>query len=216
MRKSTIATLVIVVVVALGAWLALNNPFSFGASLVEDLSERFLEDLQFKDFRSSALYHHNLDQERLDIGKTLETLFAVKPEFLDITDYRVVRTDIDSSGERAKVIMRTRYKVLNKGAGIEESDVIVYWIKRTPDCPPGGRCDAGTCKNETGKVMYKPAKPKEKKTTGGDPVAAILAEHDAEVNATDKPYTCDPTLERKWYMNLDSTLKKKNYSDAKK
>ncbi|MEO1270064.1 MAG: hypothetical protein AAFX99_18405, partial [Myxococcota bacterium] len=94
-RKSTLITIVVVILLGAGGYVALNNPFRTGAGIVERLAWSFMEDLQFKDFRESALYSHRLDQDRLDIGKTLEALFQVKPEFIDIGFDNAVVHDIE-------------------------------------------------------------------------------------------------------------------------
>lgn len=216
-RKSTIVTVVVLVLLAGGGYLALNNPFSTGAGVVEKLALSFLEDLQFKDFRESALYSHPLDQDRLDIGKTLERLFHVKPEFLDILDYRIMRTEVDRDGRRAKVLVKTRYKVLNRkkrkqDRETKEADMILYWLKRHPDCPQGGTCPAeGKCVNEVGEVIYKPVKD----TKVSDSKTSRVERERGWLVASDEPYACDPAKEDEWFMNLDSSLKGEEYRDAK-
>lgn len=206
MSKTTVATLVVIVLIGVGVALVVLRPFSGEIGLLQDMSTSFMEDLQFKDFRSSKLYSHELDQERLDIGATLERLFQIKPELLDILDYTLVRTDIDSSGERAKVLVRTRFKRLNIGKEVEEAELILYWIKRHPDCPLGGTCPAGQCIAENGDLMYKPKTSDAKSPKDelqGDGAVGVLEK-------SDQPYTCDSTAEKRWTMNLDSTLKQKS------
>lgn len=216
MSKSTLVSLIVLVVVGAGTYTALNNPFSSGSGIVSDLSKSFMEDLQFKDFRSSSLYHHLLDQGRLDIGKTLELLFAVKPEFLDILGFDISRVDVDSSGDRAKVLVRTRYKVLNEKKAekkrVREGKVILYWIKRHPQCPLGGSCSTGgLCVNERGITMLRPVEDDAKESQKDR--ANNLRQ--AKEGASGENYACDNTQEKQWYMNLDSTLKQKDYGDHK-
>jgi len=204
-RKTTIATVVVLVLVAVGVWVVLARPFSGEVGLLRDMSQSFMEDLQFKDFRSSKLYSHELDQHRLDIGATLERLFLIKPEFLDILDFKLVRTDIDASGDRAKVLVRVRFKKLNLKKEVEEAEIVLYWIKRHPDCPLGGSCPAGQCIAENGETMRKPDDDHKKRhenegRTGGAADVVVKSE-DA--------YACDATVEKRWFMNLDSTLKEK-------
>ena len=139
----------------MAGWIVLAKPFSPGAQKVESLSQKWMEDLQFKDFRASSLYHHKLDRNRVDIGRTLERLFLVKPEMLDIIDYRIVKTEVDSSGRRARVKVEARYKRLNKDKKPQEADLMLYWMKRHPDCPIGATCPDGTCVNEFGEPVEK-------------------------------------------------------------
>ena len=39
-------------------------------------------------------------QDRIDIGRALEELYLVKPEQLDSLDFRIARTEIDSTLEQ--------------------------------------------------------------------------------------------------------------------
>lgn len=205
MRKVTIASIVVLALAAAGAYVVYFKPFRPDIQTIEKLSEKWMEDLQFKDFRSSGLYHHKLDRDRVDIGRALERLFLVKPELLDIRDYRIASSRVDSTGRRARVKVKARYKRLNKDKKPQEATLMLYWMKRHPDCPIGGSCPDGTCTNEFGKPIHKsdddqhdgPPKPK----------------HDAPepAEAGEAVYECDPTADRKWFMNLDSTLKEKEY-----
>ena len=103
MRKTQIVSILVLVACGVIAFVVLGNPFNPDQRLVNGLSTDFMEDLQFKDFRRSASYHHKLEKDRIDVGKTLERLFFVKPEGLDIQSYRIVKADIDSTGDRARV-----------------------------------------------------------------------------------------------------------------
>lgn len=215
MSKTTIITLIVVVFLGIGAYLFNNNPLTFGSiGVVEKLSKSFMEDLQFKDFRSTQLYSHGIDKDRLDIGKAIERLFLTKPEFLDILDYRVSRAELDDSGTRAKVIVRTRFKILNKDKKPREGYWILYWSKRHPDCPLGSDCNAeSTCINERGAIVYQrdekePETKKKNSTKDPDP--------DDPNIATNETYTCLPGKPHEWFMNIDSTLKDgKLYDDPK-
>ncbi|MFU8806350.1 MAG: hypothetical protein ACNA8W_21240, partial [Bradymonadaceae bacterium] len=182
--------------------------FNTDRRVVRELSTQFLEDLQFKDFRSSSLYHHRLEQGRVDVGRSLERLFAIKPEMLDIIDYRVVKADVDSSENRARVLVNTRFRRLNMKDEPEEADVMLYWIKRHPECPIGATCIEGKCHNEYAEAIKRPDADKEddrgkREKQLGDP---------EEVDLSDEFYTCDSMAEHKWFMNLDSTLKEKKYN----
>ena len=203
MRKVTIASIVVLALLGGGAYIVLYNPFRPDLRTVNKLSRKWMEDLQFKDFRSSGLYHHKLDRGRVDIGRALERLFLVKPELLDIKDYELVSTDVDSTGRRARVKVRTRYKRLNKDKKPQEATLMLYWMKRHPDCPIGASCPDGTCTNEFGEPAHKTeegGKPEGPKTEAPEPA-----------EASEETYDCDATAERQWYMNLDSTLEEKEY-----
>jgi hypothetical protein len=197
--------------VGLGAWVFLANPFSADSGLVRNASLAFMEDLQFKDFRSSSLYHHELERDRVDIGRTLEKLFLVKPELLDIIDYRIAKLDIDKSGDRARVLVRSRYKRLNYDEKPQDGEILLYWIKRHPQCPLGGKCQgtagAGQCVNEFGKVILKPKDEKKKEDS-----QAQLKGDAANPDLSEEHFVCDPEREPQWAMNLDSTLKEKRYN----
>ncbi len=209
MRKVTWISLIVVAGVSVGLYTVVLRPFNSQLTIVRELSRSFLEDLQFKDFRSSALYHHALDLDRIDIGRALEELFLVKPEFVDILDFRVSRAELDSSGTRARVVMTTRFRLLNKEKEPREADLVLYWIKRHPQCPMGATCGPeGVCLDEFGRPSLKPA--------GGVDEEAERRRRDPRKDAVkDKEngetYPCDPSLEPRWYMNLDSTLKQKDY-----
>lgn len=200
MRKTSVVTLVILALLGIGTYVFLVNPFSGDTGALRELSKQFMEDLQFKDFRRSSLYHHKLEKDRVDIGNSLEKLFLVKPEFMDIREYRVVSADIDSTGDRARVHVKTRFKRLNVSDKVEEGELILYWLHRHPDCPIGSLCVTNICMDEGGKKLYsrdlKSKKPKLK----------------AEDEEEPEPLSCDPLAEKQWFMNLDSTLKEKKYN----
>lgn len=199
MRKITLMTVFTLALLAAGGYLYLEQPFDPDRAELEELSEQFMEDLQFKDFQSSAQYHHQLERERVDIGRAIEELFKVDPELLDILDYRITRTEIDSSGQRGRVLINTRFRPLKPEAlsdeeddNIEEADLQLYWMYRHPDCPLGTECDdEGLCRDDTGEVA-----------TGGQ---------SADDDADETPFECEPARDREWFMNLDSTLEQRDY-----
>ena len=212
MRKTNRWSLLLLVGLGIAAYLFLNNPFLPDRSHVEELSQRFMEDLQFKDFRSSALYHHVLDRDRVDVGRTLETLFLVKPEMLDIREYRIIKAEIDSSGDRARVHLNTKFQRLNLKKEPEEGEVILYWLKRHPDCPVGASCPTGICVDEFQEVIHRPKKDEEKKGSRSNNSNKEAERRDrVETGLTGKSYQCSPDKEKQWFMNLDSTLKEKRY-----
>lgn len=216
MRKSTVVTAVILVVLSFGAWLFLANPLSRDAGLVRAAALAFMEDLQFKDFRSSSLYHHELERDRVDVGRTLEKLFLVKPELLNILEFKIVKLDIDKSGDRARVLLRTKYKRLNYDEKPQDGEAILYWIKRHPQCPLGATCSAEKkCMDEFDKVLYRPEEKndKEREREREKETRPKPPEGDAANPAmTKEHFVCDPEAKFQWYMNLDSTLKEKRYN----
>lgn len=202
MRKSSAMTVVILALLGVGTWVFLTNPFSVDSGTVKAISLKFMEDLQFKDFRSSSLYHHKLERDRVDIGRTLEKLFMIKPEFLDLMDYRIVKVDVDSSGDRARVLVSTRYKRLNMNAKPEDGEILLYWLKRHPDCPIGAACQGGRCIDEFGHGSIKEPTDEEIRE----------AKLEKKPEPQPEPIMCDVAAPAQWFMNLDSTLKDKKYN----
>ncbi len=203
MRKITLITIVALAVLGVGGYLYLEEPWNPDRGELRDLSESFLEDIQFKDFRTSATYHHPDERQRVDIGRAIEDLFMVDPELIDILDYRITRTEIDSTGDRGRTLVSTRFRPLKPGAmqsedddGIEETELQLYWLRRHPDCPLGYDCHDGQCQDDAGQVA-----------TEEDP----STNDDGETEAGERPRTCDPAADRQWFMNLDSTLESRDY-----
>lgn len=214
MRKSTIITALVLVVLGAGAFFALSDPMRLlrGGGDIDALAKAFMQDLQFKDFRQSGLYHHQLERGRLDIGRSVERLFLLKPELLDIQDYRIVKSEIDSSGMRGRTLLRVRFKKLNISKEPEDKDIVLYWLKRHPDCPMGGKCaTGGQCVDEFDKPLFKPVKKEDEARSENDRLARDSTE---EVKASGEPFKCDVTTESRWFMNLDSSLKEKGYDNA--
>jgi len=205
MRKITIASIAVLVLAGAGAYVVYVKPFRPDVQTVEKLSQKWMEDLQFKDFRSSGLYHHKLDRDRVDIGRALEQLFMVKPELLDIRDYRIVSTHVDSTGRRARVKVEARFKRLNKDKEPREATLMLYWMKRHPDCPIGATCPDGRCTDESGEPVYKT------RGDGGDGPPKPSGDAPDPAEAGDEVHACDATAEPEWFMNLDSTLEEKEY-----
>lgn len=89
----------------------------------------FMEDLKFKDFKSAAQYSLPEQIGKYDIPTLIERLFQVKPEFLDIQKYEVTATDLDSTGQRARVHIKSYVKLLNTNE-LREPEVILYFKKQ--------------------------------------------------------------------------------------
>ncbi len=207
MRKSSVVTILVLAVVGTGAYFFMADPFDMaGSGSVDDLAELFMEDLQFKDFKRAASYHSEFERERIDIGRSIESLFRVKHEMLDIQRYEIVRTNVDSTGERATTVVRMVAQRLNIDKEPGEKDLKLYWSKYHPECPFGGTCGTGgVCVDADDEVMHPVKGKKEKKRElPGDASAA-------ETLDEEKSYACDVTIEKQWFMNLDSTLKEKPY-----
>lgn len=95
---------------------------------MEQLSKHFLEDIQFKDFKKAGSYHSREDRKKVDIPVLIERMFAVKPEFLDILRYEIVKVQMDSSGTRCRVKTKSVVKILNTSE-IKEPEIILYFFK---------------------------------------------------------------------------------------
>ena len=133
MKRSSL--LFLLVVLGLAAWFAgdaqwgrplFKNLFSGELSSLDESSLSFMEDLRFKDFEKAASYHHPDDREKVDIPKLIERLFRIKPEFLDIMDYQVLDSALDSSGTRARIKMKAKVHVLNRD-DIREPEFLLYY-----------------------------------------------------------------------------------------
>ncbi|MEW6281003.1 MAG: hypothetical protein AB1758_20485 [Candidatus Eremiobacterota bacterium] len=98
------------------------------ARFVNDRTIDFLEDIKFKDFDKAASYHNSEDRKKVNISRMIERIFAIKPEFLDIMSYEIVRIELDRSGSRARVHTRSKVKVLNTKE-IRQPELIFYWHK---------------------------------------------------------------------------------------
>ena len=98
------------------------------ADYIKKRTLEFLEDIQFKDFQKAASYHSSEDRKDLNIPYLIERLFAVKPEFLDILRYKVVKSEIDSTGDRGRVSTVTTVKYLNEG-NVRDTSIIFYWYR---------------------------------------------------------------------------------------
>lgn len=95
---------------------------------LEQLSLKFMEDLRFKDFQHAASYHSTEDRKKVNIPQLIEQWFAVKPESLDIMRYEIQRVDIDSTGKRGRVKLKTVIKILNVNE-IKEPEMMLYFFK---------------------------------------------------------------------------------------
>ncbi|MBS2034286.1 hypothetical protein JST97_04830 [bacterium] len=95
---------------------------------ISQLSLKFMEDLRFKDFQHAASYHSSEDRKKVNIPQLIEQWFAVKPETLDIMRYEIQKVDIDSTGKRGRVKVKTVVKILNMNE-IKEPEIMLYFFK---------------------------------------------------------------------------------------
>lgn len=210
MRKTTIVAIALVLMGGLTVAAVLYGPTMGQSGHVRKLALAFMSDLQFKDFRSSSIYTHPLERDRVDIGHALERLFLVKPEFLDLREYKVVKLEVDDD-KRARVLIRTVFQRLNMKKEPEEGEVVLYFIKRHPDCPMGSTCTGGRCINEFGQEARRTD---EKEKEGDKPKIKPKESPKYEAaKAKGDTYACSETNEPQWFMNLDSTLKEKKYNN---
>jgi len=136
MRK--ILLLAVLIVMAAGAAFVLGSerfaktPVSILVSpegrKVAELSKRFMENIQFKDFKSAAQLSAPDQREKADIPALIERLFQVKPEFLDISNIELLDAHIDSTGNRARTKVKSDVKILNTGE-LRHPEVMLYWKK---------------------------------------------------------------------------------------
>ena len=95
---------------------------------IETYAKKFLEDIQFKDFQTAASYHSKEDRKTVDIPNLIERLFGIKPEFLNIMRFDIVKVQIDSTGKRARVLCHSVVKILNSNE-IKEPEIMLYFRK---------------------------------------------------------------------------------------
>lgn len=89
----------------------------------------FMEDIRYKDFKAAAKHSLPEQQGKYDIPALIERLFQVKPEFMDIQNYEITSVDTDSSGERARVHIKSDVKLLNSDER-RQPEVILYYKKQ--------------------------------------------------------------------------------------
>ena len=143
MKKGLIAVLTVGVLtggylgvahVSGGAFSTLGLPLGGDRGLLRRTALAFMEDIQFKDFQRAASYHAPDLIDTVDIPFLIQRLFAVKPEALDIMDYDIVFSELDSSDLRARVKLRVRAKLL-VNERIEERELILYFYRDDVQSP---------------------------------------------------------------------------------
>ena len=135
MKKSTVAF--VLAALAVGGYILYDSQwgrsvlmgfFSKDLARIEEISLAFMEDIKFKDFNKAASYHSPEDQKEVDIPKLMERLFKIKPELLDIMEYTILESTLDSTGTRGRVKMKAKVNVLNSGK-IKNPEFILYYQK---------------------------------------------------------------------------------------
>ena len=91
-------------------------------------SQRFMEAIQFKDFKAAADFSSPEDRDKADIPKLIERLFQVKPELLDINKIELLDASVDSTGKRARAKLGTDVKLLNTNE-LRHPEIMLYWKK---------------------------------------------------------------------------------------
>jgi hypothetical protein len=200
--------LVIVLTLAVVALAKFRSYSPFGAglgallgggdvALLEELARHFLEDLQYKDFDKAGTYHTFLDQAKVEIPKLIERLFQVKPEVLNIRDFKITDVTIDESGQRARTFFNANMEILNTardGNPNEEKKIegILYWHRR-PAIEAKAVKPADTAVRPTGSTEPAPAAGSEAPPAASGMTAAAPA-----------PGTESPPMQ--WFMELESSL----------
>ncbi len=136
MSKSTVA--LILVILGVGAYILYDSQwgrsiylslFSKDLHLIEEISLQFMEDVQFKDFDKAASYHSPEDREKIDIPRLMRKLFMIKPELIDVMDYSILDSSLDSTGTRGRVKVKAKVNILNSNK-IKHPEVILYFHKK--------------------------------------------------------------------------------------
>lgn len=214
MKKLGIALLVVLTlaVVALAKFRSYAN-FGLGVgalfgggdvAVLEDLARHFLEDLQYKDFDKAGTYHTFLDQAKVEIPALIERLFQVKPEVLNIRDFKITDVTIDESGQRARTFFHANMELLNTardGNPNEERKVegILYWHRR-PAIEAQPVKPADTAVRPAGSTEPAPAGSTEPAPAGTEaPPAASGMTAAAPAPTTETPM--------QWFMELESSLR---------
>lgn len=138
--KKTSTIILVLILLGLGAFFYFGSRGNPGApessifaskdeKVIREKSLSFMEDLKYKDFQKAATYHSPEDQKNVDIPKLIERMFLVKPEQLDVMEYRILDADFDSSGQRARVKVKAKIHVLNTSE-IRNPEIILYYHKK--------------------------------------------------------------------------------------
>ncbi|PIQ28368.1 hypothetical protein COW36_03945 [bacterium (Candidatus Blackallbacteria) CG17_big_fil_post_rev_8_21_14_2_50_48_46] len=105
--------------------------FNGDAQKIIQMGQKFMESIQYKDFKAAAQDSLPEQKKDLNIPVLIERLFQIKPELLDINNIAVVSHDFDSTGDRARLKMQADVKVLNTQE-LRKPEIILYF-KKLPD-----------------------------------------------------------------------------------
>jgi hypothetical protein len=103
-----------------------------------DRTVDFLEDIQFKDFKTASTYHLAKTQKERDIPEMIRSVFLVKHEVLDIQEYKILEVDLDRAKSRARVRALIHFRTLgdqtvrDRPDARRNTEMLFYWF-RQPD-----------------------------------------------------------------------------------
>ncbi len=117
-----------------GALFSFGLPIGGDRALVRKLATSFWEDVRFKDFKQAASYHLAEVRDTVDIPFLLERLFLQKPELLDILGYEILDSELDSTGNRARVKTTLKVKDLVKEE-LRDQEVVLYFHRKSASEP---------------------------------------------------------------------------------
>ena len=140
MRRVTIVLGIVLIACAI-AFVIISNPglldqVGIGGStaLLRRMTDSFLEDIQFKDFKKAASYHAPGERATVDIPYLIERLFLVKPEQLDIMGWEILFSKVDSTGLRGRVKSRVKIKDLMRNE-LHERELVLYYYRNSRSDP---------------------------------------------------------------------------------
>jgi hypothetical protein len=117
-----------------GAFPAFGLPVGGDLGKCRRMALSFLEDIQFKDFKSAAQYHSPGDQDSVDIPFLIWRLFGVKPEGIDFMEYEVIFAKIDSSGNRIRLKVRMKAKIVVRNEA-KDQQMMLYFFRENKQAP---------------------------------------------------------------------------------
>jgi len=137
MKKIGIALIVVVGIAA--AALAMANrygvelgPYELALNrdkkALHDNMVGFLEAMQFKDFDKAGNYHNEEDRSKRNLAELIESKFYVKPEQLNIMDFRIDRLWISEAGDRGRCLTTNTVRKLNTDE-VRDIEAMFYWAK---------------------------------------------------------------------------------------
>ena len=137
MKKIGIALLVVVGIAAAALAMAGRygvkvGPYELALSrdkkALHDNMVGFLEAIQFKDFDKAANYHNEKDCSERDIAELIESKFYIKPEDLNIMDFRIDRVWVTQAGDRGRCLTTSTVRRLNTDH-VRDVEAMFYWAK---------------------------------------------------------------------------------------